>query len=136
MSKRYASDAMSTVNASLEFIHTAIKEKQISLGSAFDMIKLTIDHIVPFDDFSSSDITQNLDRTFGYSDKLLQMAEANEQWLETHDVQFRDKIKQIGNTFDPKEAKRFISDMEFVAKYESAINQLRISPETAQELDR
>jgi 3-oxoacyl-[acyl-carrier-protein] synthase II len=37
---------------------------------------------------------------------------------------------------DPKEAKRFISDMEFVAKYESAINQLRSSPETAQELDR
>ena len=136
MSKRYASDAMSTVNASLEFIQTAIKEKQISLGSAFDMIKLTIDHIVPFDDFSSSDITQNLNRIFGYSDKLLQMAEANEQWLETHDIQFRDKIKQIGNTFDTKEAKRFMSDMEFVAKYESAIAQLRSSPETAQELDR
>lgn len=121
--KRYTSAALSMASNSLDFIQDAIREKNIDFNCVMNVANLIASDTIQFDDFSSSNIAQNIQRAFAYSDKLMKMAEANEQLIRTGDPMYQQAIKDINDSFTPTEAKRFVLDVEFVQKLEEALLQ-------------
>ena len=119
--KKWIAKKIDVATKTLDFLGDSIKNRSFGLDSTLSVASMLLDEIVPFDDFASTAIDDKIKGSVEYADKLLEMAVANEKYVETLDDKYQDKIKEIGESFTQSEAKLFVKSIKEISAMEEDI---------------